>query len=215
MSKGIIGKKLGMSQILESDRFIPVTLLEAGPCVVTAVRTEDKNGYGAIQLGYQQIDEKRVTRPVLGQFRKAGTSAHRYLAELRLENADQFKVGQEVRADIFAAGERADVTAVSKGKGFSGVMRRWGFKGQGASHGAHGVHRAPGSIGASATPSRVFPGRKMAGHLGNAQVTVRNLEIVRVDPERNLVAVKGAVPGPRGAMVMVRGSAPKTRKKKR
>ena len=130
------------------------------------------------------------------------------------EKADQFRVGQEVRADIFAAGERADVTAVSKGKGFSGVMRRWGFKGQGASHGAHGVHRAPGSIGASATPSRVFPGRKMAGHLGNAQVTVRNLEIVRVDPERNLVAVKGAVPGPRGAMVMVRGSAAKTRKKK-
>ncbi len=202
--KGILGAKLGMTQVWDNGRVVPVTVVQAGPCVVTQVRTADKDGYAAIQLGFGEIDGRKVTKPQAGHFDKAGTTPRRHLVEIRTSGAADFTVGQELAVDTFAAGEAVDVTGTSKGKGFAGVMKRHNFAGLGAAHGAHKVHRAPGAIGACATPSRVFKGQRMAGHMGHQKVTTLNLTIVEADAERELLLVKGAIPGPRGGMVLIR-----------
>jgi large subunit ribosomal protein L3 len=202
--KGIIGEKVGMTQIFEETRVIPVTVIQAGPCFVTQIRTSDRDGYDAVQLAF--AEPRGTTQPMKGHFEKAGVEGGRYLVELRTDDASSFQLGQEIRADIFEAGEKADVVGVSKGKGFSGVMKRHGFAGLSASHGTQGKHRSPGAVGACATPSRVFKGMRMAGQQGNRRVTVLNLEVVRADAERNLLLVRGAVPGPNGSLVMVRSA---------
>jgi large subunit ribosomal protein L3 len=209
--KGIIGEKLGMTQIFEETRAIPVTVIQAGPCFVTQIRTTERDGYGAVQLAY--AEPRRPTQPMKGHFEKAGVEGGRYLVELRTEDASSFQLGQEIRADVFEAGEKADVVGVSKGKGFSGVMKRHGFAGLSSSHGTERKHRSPGSVGACATPSRVFKGMRMAGQQGNRRVTVLNLEVVRADAERNLLLVRGAVPGPNGSLVMVRSAVKSPAKK--
>jgi large subunit ribosomal protein L3 len=202
--KGILGEKLGMTQIFEETRAVPVTVLKAGPCFVTQVKTRENDGYEAVQLSFVERPSSKVSRPMQGHFDAHGGKPGRYVVELRTDDAASYEPGQEIRADIFSAGDRADVIGVSKGKGFAGVMRRHGARGQGASHGNQAKHRAPGAIGACATPSRVFKGMPMAGHLGNERVTVLNLEVVRADAERGLVLVKGAVPGPEGGLIMIR-----------
>jgi large subunit ribosomal protein L3 len=207
--KGIVGEKLGMTQVFVETRAVPITVLRAGPCVVAQVRTRDADGYDAVQLAYGQIRPRDVTRPAKGHFDKAGTEPMRHLVELRTDDAAGYTLGQQVTADIFSPGDTVDVVGVSKGKGFAGVMKRHGFAGLGGSHGVERKHRSPGSIGACATPSRVFKGMPMAGQAGNQRVTVLNLEVVQSDPERGLLLVKGAVPGPTGGLVMVR-SAVKT-----
>jgi large subunit ribosomal protein L3 len=202
-TKGILGEKIGMTQIFTDDgRAVPVTVIKAGPCKVVQVKTAERDGYAAVQLGYG--DRQRVTKPIAGHLAKAGVESTRYLVELRTD--ETFEPGQEIRADIFAPGERTDVIGVSKGKGFAGVMKRHGFKGLSSSHGTEKVHRSPGAIGACATPSRVFRGTRMAGQMGNARVTVLNLEVVEADAERGLLLLKGAVPGPNGGLVMVRST---------
>lgn len=204
VSKGILGEKLGMTQVFGQDaEVIPVTVIRAGPCPVTQVRTRERDGYDAVQLGYGRA--RRVTRPLAGHFARAGVEPTRHLVELRL--AGDHSPGDVVTVDLFRVGERVDVSGRSKGKGFAGPMKRHGFAGLGASHGAHKVHRAPGAIGACATPSRVFPGTRMAGRLGGERVTVQSLEVVGVDPERNLLLVRGAVPGSNGGLVIVRDAA--------
>jgi large subunit ribosomal protein L3 len=208
-TKGIVGEKLGMTQIFVDTRAVPVTVIKAGPCVVAQVRTQAVDGYDAVQLAYGTLRPKDVTKPAKGHFDKAGVEPTRHLVELRTDDAGSYQPGQEVTADLFEAGERVDVVGVSKGKGFSGVMKRHGFGGLGGGHGVHKKHRSPGAIGACATPSRVFKGMRMAGHHGNQRTTVLNLEVVQADPERGLLLVKGAVPGPNGGLVMVR-SAVKT-----
>jgi large subunit ribosomal protein L3 len=202
--KGIVGEKLGMTQIFVETRAVPVTVLKAGPCVVAQVRTRDADGYDAVQLAYGQMRPRDVNRPSKGHFDKAGAEPMRHLVELRTDDASTYTPGQRVTAEIFAPGELVDVVGVSKGKGFTGVMKRHGFAGLRASHGVERKHRAPGSIGACATPSRVFKGMPMAGQAGNQRVTVLNLEVVQSDPERGLLLVRGAVPGPNGGLVMVR-----------
>ena len=201
--KGILGTKLGMTQVFdENNKVVPVTVVKAGPNVVTRIRTPERDGYSAVQLAYGEISPRKVNKPVTGQFTAAGVNPRRHLAELRLDDesaAGEYEVGQELTAEIFADGSYVDVTGTSKGKGFAGTMKRHGFKGQGASHGAQAVHRRPGSIGGCATPGRVFKGLKMAGRMGNSQVTVQNLRIVSIDADRNLILVKGAVPGPKFA----------------
>ena len=205
--KGLLGEKLGMTQVFdENNRIVPVTVVQAGPCVVTQVRAADVDGYAAVQIAYGAIDPRKVTKPRGGHFAKAGVTPRRHLVELRTDDAASYTAGQELRADVFAVGDKVDVVGVSKGKGFSGVMRRHGFHGLRASHGVQKKHRSPGSIGACATPSRVFKGMRMAGQHGSSRVTVLNLEIVQADPERNLLLVKGAVPGPNGGLVMVRSA---------
>jgi large subunit ribosomal protein L3 len=206
-AKGILGEKLGMTQIFDDTRAIPVTVIKAGPCVVTQVRTMERDGYRAVQLAF--AEPRRVTQPMKGHFEKAGTEGGRYLVELRTDDASDYEPGQEIRADIFTPGEKADVVGVSRGHGYSGVMKRHGFGGLSASHGTERKHRAPGAIGACATPSRVFKGMPMAGQFGNQRVTVLNLEVVQADAERGLLLVRGAVPGAAGGLVMVR-SAVKT-----
>jgi large subunit ribosomal protein L3 len=202
--KGILGEKLGMTQVFGDDaEVIPVTVLKAGPCPVTAVRSRERDGYDAVQLGYGAV--KRVNKPLAGHFATAGVDPARRLVELDLDG--EWKPGDMVTVDQFTVGELVDVTGKSKGKGFAGPMKRHNFAGLPASHGAHKVHRAPGAIGACATPSRVFPGTKMAGRLGGARVTVQSLEVVAVDAERNLLLVKGAVPGSHGSLVIVRSAA--------
>lgn len=203
ITKGILGEKLGMTQIFEDTRAVPVTVIKAGPCFVAQVKTLARDGYDAVQLAFA---EATPNRPMRGHFDAHGGKPGRYLVELRTDDASSYEAGQEIRADVFAAGERADVVGVSKGTGFSGPMKRHGFGGLGASHGTERKHRAPGSIGACATPSRVFKGMRMAGQHGNRRVTVLNLEVVRADRERNLLLVKGAVPGPTGGLVMVRSA---------
>jgi large subunit ribosomal protein L3 len=188
---------------------VPVTVVAAGPCVVTAVRTPDADGYAAVQLGYGEVDPRRVNKPEAGHFAKAGVTPRRYLVELRTDDATDYQVGQEVTAETFAAGELVDVTARSKGKGMAGVMKRHGFRGLGASHGTQRKHRAPGSIGGCATPGRVFKGMRMAGQLGGVRTTALNLTLHGVDADRGLLLIKGAVPGPSGGLVLVR-SAVKT-----
>jgi large subunit ribosomal protein L3 len=208
--KGVLGTKLGMTQVFDADgRMVPVTVVEAGPCVVTAVRTPDADGYAAVQLGYGEIDPRRVNKPEAGHFVRAGVTPRRYLVEVRTDDASDYTLGQEVTAEAFEAGELIDVTARSKGKGFAGVMKRHGFKGLGASHGTQRKHRAPGSIGGCATPGRVFKGVRMAGRMGGVRTTAPNLTLHRVDPDRGLLLIKGAVPGPSGGLVLVR-SAVKT-----
>jgi large subunit ribosomal protein L3 len=205
--KGILGAKLGMTQIFDQNaRAVPVTVIQAGPCTVTQVKSPERDGYAAVQLAFGDIKPKRVTKPRAGHFAKAGVEARRHLVELRTADAADYTLGQTLTADVFAEGDRLDVVGVSKGKGFAGVMKRHGFKGLGASHGTERKHRSPGSVGACATPSRIFKGMRMAGHMGHQRVTVLNLEVVKVDPERNLLLVKGAVPGPKRGLVMLRSS---------
>ncbi|HSL25884.1 MAG TPA: 50S ribosomal protein L3 [Acidimicrobiia bacterium] len=202
----ILGEKLGMTQIFDDQaRAIPVTVIKAGPCHVVQVKSPDSDGYAAIQLSFGTIKAKQVTEPVKGHYAKAGVEPSRHLVEVRVDDPEAYRVGQEIRlTDVLAKGGLADVTGVSKGKGFQGVMRRHGFSGQGAAHGNHKKHRAPGSIGACATPARVFKGTRMAGRMGGDQVTTLNLQIVEIDAERHLLLVRGAVPGANGSMVLVR-----------
>ncbi|HLA92574.1 MAG TPA: 50S ribosomal protein L3 [Actinomycetota bacterium] len=204
--RGILGTKLGMTQIFDDTRAIPVTVIKAGPCFVAQIKTEERDGYAAVQLAFGQIRAKSVTKPEKGHFDKFGTEPTRHIVELRTDDAASYAPGQEIRADVFAAGERADVVGVSKGKGFAGVMKRHGFAGLSASHGTQRKHRSPGAVGACATPSRVFKGMRMAGQMGNERVTVLNLEVVQADPERNLLLIRGAIPGPDGSLVMVRSA---------
>jgi large subunit ribosomal protein L3 len=206
-SKGILGRKLGMTQVWDAEnRAIPVTIIEAGPCRVVQLKTPERDGYSAVQLAFGDTKPRRLSKPELGHLKAAGGPPARHLAELRVTDLAGFEIGQIVRADLFEVGERVDVTGISKGKGFSGVMQRHNFKGLGASHGTHKKHRSPGSIGACATPARVFKGVKMAGQMGNERVTTLNLEVVQGDAERGLLLVKGAVPGPSGSLVFVRNA---------
>ncbi|WP_430780446.1 50S ribosomal protein L3 [Actinoplanes sp. G11-F43] len=207
--KGILGAKLGMTQVWDNNKVVPVTVVQAGPCVVTQVRTDEKDGYAAVQLAYGAIDPRKVNKPEAGQFAKAGVSPRRHIVELRTSDASEYELGQEVSADTFAAGQPIDVTGKTKGKGYAGVMKRHGFHGLRASHGVERKHRSPGSIGACATPGRVFKGVKMAGRMGGKRFTVQNLVIQAVDTERNLILVRGAVPGPKGALILVRSAAKK------
>ncbi|MEV0728002.1 50S ribosomal protein L3 [Polymorphospora sp. NPDC050346] len=211
--KGILGAKLGMTQVWDNNRVVPVTVVQAGPCVVTQVRTGDKDGYSAIQLAYGAIDPRKVKKPRAGHFAKSGTAPRRHIVELRTVDASDYELGQEVTVDSFAPGATIDVTGKTKGKGFAGVMKRHGFHGLRASHGVERKHRSPGSIGACATPGRVFKGVRMAGRMGGVRYTVQNLTVQAVDAENNLLLVKGAIPGPKGALVLVR-SAAKTQAKK-
>jgi large subunit ribosomal protein L3 len=204
-SKAIVGEKVGMTQIWDSEnRAVPVTVVKVPPVRVVQVKTTERDGYSALQVTWGTVKASRLTKPVAGQFAKAGVEPGRRLVELRIDDSGGYTVGQELTVGLLAAGEKVDVTAVSKGKGFAGVMKRHNFKGQKATHGNHKKHRAPGSIGACATPARVFKGMKMAGQMGSQQVTTLNLEIVEADSERELLLVKGAVPGPRGGLVLIR-----------
>ena len=206
-SKGILGRKLGMTQVWDAEnRVIPVTVIQAGPCRVVQLKTPERDGYAAIQLSFGATTEGRLTKPELGHLATAHAEPARHLAELRVDDLAGFEVGQVIAADLFGAGERVDVSGISKGKGFSGVMQRHNFKGQGASHGNHKKHRAPGSIGACATPARVFKGMRMAGQHGHRSVTTLNLEVVEADAERHLLLVRGSVPGPSGGLVFVRNA---------
>jgi len=202
----ILGEKLGMTQIFDDQaRAIPVTVIKAGPCQVVQIKNLDSDGYSAVQLAFGDIKPARVTDPVKGHFEKAGVAPTRHLVEVRVDDATVYTVGQEINiADVFAKGVLADVTGISKGKGFQGVMKRHNFSGQGAAHGNHKKHRAPGSIGACATPSRVFKGTRMAGRMGGDKVTTLNLRVVEIDSERNLLLLMGAVPGPNGSLVLIR-----------
>ena len=204
----IVGEKLGMTQVFtEHARALPVTVIKAGPCYVTQVKTEGVDGYNAVQISFGGVKPNRVNKPDAGHFAKAGVAPARHLVEVRVDSTDGFEVGQAIDLGAsFTKGARADVTGVSKGKGFQGVMKRHNFKGQGASHGNHKKHRAPGSIGACATPARVFKGMKMAGRMGGDRTTILNLEIVDVDIQNGLLVLGGAVPGPKGSVVIVRGA---------
>lgn len=206
--KGLLGTKLGMTQVWdEQNKLIPVTIIQAGPCVVTQVRTAETDGYAAVQLGYGAIDPRKVTKPLTGHFEKAGVTPRRTLVEIRTADASEYAAGQELGANTFEAGQSVDVTGTTKGKGFAGVMKRHGFAGVSSSHGAHRNHRKPGSIGGCATPGRVFKGMRMAGRMGGVRQTTQNLTIHAVDADKGLLIVKGAVPGPRGAVVLVRTAA--------
>lgn len=206
--KGVLGKKLGMTQVWDADnRLIPVTVIEAGPCVVTQVRAAATDGYDAVQIAFGAIDPRKVTKPLTGHFEKAGVTPRRHLVELRTADAADYTLGQEVTVETFEAGQAIDVTGTTKGKGFAGVMKRHGFHGVSSSHGAHKNHRKPGSIGGCATPGRVFKGMRMAGRMGGERQTTQNLTIHAVDVERGLLLVKGAVPGPRNGTVLVRTAA--------
>lgn len=208
--KGILGTKLGMTQLWdENNRIVPVTVIQAGPCVVTQVRTPQTDGYSAVQLGFGAVKAKKVTKPEAGHFAKADVTPRKHLVELRTANASEFTLGQELSADVFAGGEVVDVTGTTKGKGTAGVMKRHGFHGLRASHGVHRKHRSPGSIGGCSTPGRVFKGLRMAGRMGNDKVTVQNLKIHAVDAERGLLLVRGAIPGNKGSLVVVRSAAKK------
>jgi large subunit ribosomal protein L3 len=205
--KGVLGTKLGMTQVFGGDgKIVPVTVVAAGPCVVTAVRSADADGYSAVQLGFGDIDPRRVNKPKAGVFAKAGVTPRRYLVEIRTDDATDYTVGQEVTTETFEAGEIIDVTATSKGKGFAGVMKRHGMKGLSSSHGTQRKHRSPGSIGGCAFPGHVFKGLKMAGRMGGERTTVLNLTLHGVDNDKGLLLIKGAVPGPAGALVLVRSA---------
>ncbi len=205
---GILGTKLGMTQVFdENNRVVPVTVVQAGPNVVTQIRTTETDGYVAVQLAYGAIDPRKVNKPRTGHFDKAGTTPRRHLVELRTTDAAEYSLGQEITAEVFASGAVVDVVGTSKGKGTAGVMKRHGFHGLGASHGVQRKHRSPGSIGGCATPGRVFKGIKMAGRMGVERVTTQNLTVYRVDAERGLLLIKGAVPGPRGGLLLVKSAA--------
>ena len=204
MKKAIIGKKIGMTQIFnENGKMIPVTVVEAGPCVVVQKKTTEKDGYEAIQVGFGEIREKLVNKPAKGHFAKAGVSLRRTLKEFKLENASEYEVGQEIKADVFAVGDKVDVSGISKGKGFQGVIKRWNANRGPMSHGSK-FHRAVGSMGASSDPSRTFKNKRMPGHMGSVNTTVLNLEVVKVIPEKNLILIKGGIPGPNKGTVVIK-----------
>jgi large subunit ribosomal protein L3 len=208
--KGVLGEKLGMTQVWDAEnRLVPVTVIKAGPCVVTQVRGADADGYDAVQIAYGAIDPRKVNKPMSGHFEKAGVTPRRHLVELRTKDAAEYTLGQEITVELFEAGQEIDVTGTTKGKGFAGVMKRHGFKGVSASHGAHRNHRKPGSIGACATPGRVFKGVRMAGRMGNDTVTTQNVTVHAVDAEKGLILLKGAVPGPKGGVVVLRSAVKK------
>ena len=207
MQKAIIGKKIGMTQIFdEKGKVIPVTVVEAGPCVVSMKKTVENDGYAAVQLGFGDIKPKKVSNPLKGHFKKADVAPKRTLREFRFEDTDAYTIGQIIKADVFAAGDKIDVTGTSKGKGYAGVIKRWNFQRLKETHGSGPVARHGGSMGACSTPSRVWKGKKMAGHLGTEKVTVQNLAVVKVDAENNLIAIKGAIPGPNGGTVVIKDS---------
>jgi large subunit ribosomal protein L3 len=205
--KGILGAKLGMTQVWDNNKVVPVTVVQAGPCVVTQVRTADTDGYAAVQLAFGAIDPRKANKPRAGHFAKADVAPRRHIVELRTSDAGEYSLGQEVTVDSFPVGSPVDVTGRTKGKGFAGVMKRHGFHGLRASHGVERKHRSPGSIGACATPGRVFKGVRMAGRMGSERYTVQNLTIQAVDAENNLLLVRGAIPGPKGALILVRSAA--------
>jgi large subunit ribosomal protein L3 len=210
-TRGLLGTKLGMTQTWdENNRIVPVTVIQAGPCVVTEVRTSDSHGYDGVQIAYGDIDPRKVNQPMRGHFDKAGVTPRRHLLELRTANASEYTLGQELTAETFAAGETVDVSATTKGKGFAGVMKRHGFGGLKASHGTHKKHRAPGSIGGCATPGRVFKGVRMAGRMGGENATTQNITVHQIDAGRGLILLKGSVPGPKGGLVLIRDAAKTT-----
>jgi large subunit ribosomal protein L3 len=207
MKKGIIGKKIGMTQIFdEKGRAVPVTVIEAGPCVIAQKKTAENDGYTSVQMGYGDLKAQKVTKPMKGHFAKADVAPKKTLREFRFDDPETYKVGDLVKADVFTAGDRVDVTGTSKGKGYAGVIKRWNFQRLKETHGTGPVARHGGSNGPNSDPSRVFPGLKMAGHLGAEQVTVQNLTVAKVDAENNLIAIRGAVPGPNGSIVVIRDS---------
>ena len=208
MKKAIIGKKVGMTQIFdEAGKVIPVTVIEAGPCVVVQKMSKEKEGYDAVQFGYEEVAEKKLSKPELGHLKKAGVAPVKHLKEFRLEDLSKLEVGDVVKADLFAAGEKVDVSGTSKGHGYAGVVKRYGQGRTPTSHGGGPVHRHAGSMGSSADPSRIMPGKHQAGHMGVDQVTVQNLDIVKVDAELNMIAIRGAVPGPKGSIVYIKSTA--------
>jgi large subunit ribosomal protein L3 len=206
--QGVLGEKLGMTQVWDdAGRLVPVTVVQAGPCVVTQVRTSDSDGYDAVQIAYGAIDPRKVNQPTAGHFAKAGVTPRRHLVELRTTDAGEYALGQEITVDTFAAGQVVDVVGTTKGKGTAGVMKRHGFAGVSASHGAHRNHRKPGSIGGASTPGRVFKGLKMAGRMGHVRKTTQNLTVHAIDADKGLLLIKGAVPGPKGGVVLVKTAA--------
>ncbi|MEV4658194.1 50S ribosomal protein L3 [Micromonospora sp. NPDC049301] len=205
--KGILGAKLGMTQVWDNNRVVPVTVVEAGPCVISQVRSAEKDGYSAVQLAYGIIDPRKVKKPISGHYAKADVAPRRHIVELRTTDAGEYSLGQEVTVEEFPPGVTIDVTGKTKGKGYAGPMKRHGFHGLRASHGVERKHRSPGSIGACATPGRVFKGTRMAGRMGGVRYTVQNLTVQAVDTENNLLLVRGAIPGPKGALVLVRTAA--------
>jgi len=214
MKKAIIGKKVGMTQIFdENGKVIPVTVIEAGPCVVTQKKTVEKDGYVSVQLGYEEVAERKLTKPELGHVKKAGTAPMKYLKEFKLENADDINVGDVITCAAFAAGDKIDVTGISKGKGFAGVVKRHGAAIKRMTHGGGPVHRHQGSLGAGTSPGHIFKGRDGAGHMGSEQVTVLNLDVVKVDAELNMIVVRGAIPGPKGGLVYVKNTVKNNRVK--
>lgn len=207
MKKAIIGKKVGMTQIFdEAGHVVPVTVIEAGPCVVVQKKNADKEGYTSVQLGYEELPERKLTKPEKGHLEKAGVSLKKYLKEFRLEDCAAVNVGDVIRADVFTQGDKVDVTGVSKGKGYAGVIKRWGAHRTPMTHGGGPVHRHAGSMGSGTDPSRIFPGKIGAGHMGAEQVTVQNLDVVKVDPELNMIVVRGAIPGPKGGIVYLKNT---------
>ena len=207
MQKGLIGKKLGMTQFFDANgNVIPVTVIEAGPCMVSQIKTAENDGYEAIQVGFGDLKASKVNKPMKGHFAKGNVAPKKVLREFRLDDISTYKVGDLIKADIFAEGDKVDAVGISKGKGYAGVIKRWNFSRLKMSHGTGPVARHGGSLGASSTPSRVMKGKKMAGHLGAERVTVQNLEVVKIDAENNIIAVKGAVPGPKGGIVVLQDS---------
>ncbi|MFC4018278.1 50S ribosomal protein L3 [Micromonospora sp. GCM10011542] len=211
--KGILGAKLGMTQVWDNNRVVPVTVVQAGPCVISQVRSAEKDGYSAVQLAYGTIDPRKVKKPVSGHYAKADVAPRRHIVELRTSDAADYSLGQEITVEEFPAGMPIDVTGKTKGKGYAGVMKRHGFHGLGAGHGVERKHRSPGSIGGASTPGRVFKGTRMAGRMGGTRYTVQNLTVQAVDTENNLLLVRGAIPGPKGALVLVRTAAKAKAKK--
>lgn len=214
MIEGLLARKIGMVQLFDKEgRAVPATVMEAGPCTVVQVKEEKSGAARAVQLGFQDVRESRLTEPLAGHFKRAGVAPKKYLKEVRVDAEDEYKVGQEIRADVFSVGERVDVTGISKGKGFTGMVKRWHAAGGADSHGSMS-HRRPGSIGSNTFPGRVWKGKKLPGHAGNSRVTVMNLEVLQVRPEENLLLVKGAVPGPTKGIVFIRSSVKQKVKKK-
>lgn len=207
MQKAIIGRKVGMTQIFDADgKVIPVTVIEAGPCSVTQIKTEEKEGYNAVQLGFVDVQERKLNKPQLGHLKKAGDAVKKYLKEFRFDDMSSYHLGDVLKADVFAEGDCVDITGTSKGKGFAGTIKRFGAHRSPMSHGAGPMHRHQGSMGSCSDPSRVYKGKIMPGHMGNVQVTVQNLDVVKVDPEMNMIAVRGAVPGPKGGIVFLKNT---------
>ena len=210
MEKGIIGRKIGMTQLFtENGNVVPVTVVEAGPCTVIQKKTADNDGYNAVQLGFEDIREKLVVKPLKGHYDKAEVAYKRVLKEFKLDNSESMNVGDVIKADVFASGDVVDVTGISKGKGYQGTIKRHGFARQPMTHGTSGYHRHQGSMGANSTPSKVMKGKGMPGHMGSEQVTIQNLSVVKVDAENNLIAIKGAIPGPNGGLVIVKTAVKK------